>query len=106
MAKKEMGRGILVECIQCGYQFPDMDMCPKCCTDEHLVTSRAVQLKIDLKIKIEKSELVDKFYKACCEVAKGMNIEILDDGYAPYTEDMTEQYLHQLKVDLNEVPHC
>jgi hypothetical protein len=48
------------------------------------------QLKIDIKHDNVKD--INVFYYQVSKLAQDLGIEIMDDGNAPYTEDMTEQY--------------
>jgi len=47
------------------------------------------QLKIDIKTN---DGISDEMYNAICKVISEHGGEVMDDGHAPYTEDMTEQY--------------
>ena len=47
------------------------------------------QLRIDIK---NENGISDELYKQICELITSHGNEVMDDGHAPYTEDMTEQY--------------
>jgi len=47
------------------------------------------QLKIDIKTS---NGISNEMYKAICQVIGEEGGIVMDDGHAPYTEDMIEQY--------------
>jgi len=47
------------------------------------------QLRIDIRTA---DGISNEMYKDICKVIAGHGGEVLDDGHAPYTEDMEEQY--------------
>jgi len=50
--------------------------------------------KLSIDIKFTDHNEIDSFYRAIQNINENLEfgIEIMDDGNAPYTEDMTEQY--------------
>lgn len=49
------------------------------------------QLRIDLKV-FNSSQIKD-LYDVICEYSARIGMKVLDDGNAPYTEDLTESYI-------------
>ena len=50
------------------------------------------QLRIDIEVNNTGIGVDKELYNVICEVIESFGHTILDDGSAPYTEDMTEQY--------------
>ena len=59
--------------------------------------ARVIQLKLDIKFNDDNLSGLNELYSAIAEHIKdahrcGADIELKDDGNAPYYEDITEQY--------------
>ena len=50
--------------------------------------SKVIQLKIDIKT----DDVTPQLYDSICQVIKAYGLDVMDDGHAPYTEDMSEEY--------------
>ena len=52
---------------------------------------KVLQLKIDIKT----DKVTQELYDSICVLIKLHGGEVMDDGHAPYVEDMTEEYDYQ-----------
>lgn len=57
---------------------------------------KVIQLKIDISVDEEREDEIVELYSEIGNLVENAffdpKLEIMDDGHAPYTEDVTEQY--------------